>query len=228
MPRRRIRFGLRPRRVPERGVGWYRGDLHLHTVHSDGRYRPNELLSTARTAGLDFVVSTEHNTTSANRAWAACRTDGLLVIAGEEVTTRHGHWLAIGLPPRGWVDWRYGPRDDVFAKCAAQVRNDGGMVVAAHPAVPLPGSAWEFGFRDMDAVEVWNGKWNLDDEVSLQIWHRLLRRGRHIAAVGAAIRTAHINASACRKPSYTPLSCRHPRSLRDCAAAVRTSRSRAV
>ena len=172
--------------VPERGVGWYRGDLHLHTVHSDGRYRPNELLSTARTAGLDFVVSTEHNTTSANRAWAACRTDGLLVIAGEEVTTRHGHWLAIGLPPRGWVDWRYGPRDDVFAKCAAQVRNDGGMVVAAHPAVPLPGSAWEFGFRDMDAVEVWNGKWNLDDEVSLQIWHRLLRRGRHIAAVGGS------------------------------------------
>ena len=172
--------------VPERGVGWYCGDLHLHTVHSDGRYRPNELLSTARTAGLDFVVSTEHNTTSANRAWAACRTDGLLVIAGEEVTTRHGHWLAIGLPPRGWVDWRYGPRDDVFAKCAAQVRNDGGMVVAAHPAVPLPGSAWEFGFRDMDAVEVWNGKWNLDDEVSLQIWHRLLRRGRHIAAVGGS------------------------------------------
>ena len=175
-----------PVSVPGRGAGWYRGDLHLHTVHSDGRHQPGELATTARSVGLDFIVSTEHNTSAANRAWAACRTDRLLVIAGEEVTTRHGHWLAVGLPPHGWVDWRYAPRDDVFADCAAQVRNDGGMVVAAHPGVPLPGSAWEFGFRDVDAAEVWNGRWNLDDEVSLQIWNRLLRQGRHLAAVGGS------------------------------------------
>ena len=90
------------------------------------------------------------------------------------------------MPAQGWVDWRYAPRDAVFADYAVQVRTDGGMVVAAHPAVPLPGSAWEFGFRDVDAVEVWNGRWNLDDEVSLQIWHRLLRQCRHIAAVGGS------------------------------------------
>jgi predicted metal-dependent phosphoesterase TrpH len=127
------------------------------------------MLAAAGAAGLDFIVSTEHNTSSANRSWAACRGTKLLVIAGEEVTTRHGHWLAVGLPPDGWVDWRYAPRDDAFAGFAAQVRADGGVVVAAHPAVPLPGSAWEFGYRDVDAIEVWNGKWNVDDEVSLRI-----------------------------------------------------------
>jgi hypothetical protein len=169
-----------------RGAGWYRGDLHLHTVHSDGRHQPDELVAAARAAGLDFVVSTDHNTSSANRAWAAYRVDDLLVIAGEEVTTRHGHWLAVGLPPEGWVDWRYAPRDGVFAGYARQVGAGGGMVVAAHPAVPLPGSAWEFGYEDVDAIEVWNGVWNLDDEVSLRIWHRLLRQGRRIAAVGGS------------------------------------------
>ena len=166
--------------------GWYRGDLHTHTVHSDGRRRIAEMAEAATSAGLDFVVSTDHNTSSANRAWAAAASDRLEVIAGEEVTTRHGHWLAIALPPGGWIDWRYAPRDGVFATYAARVRADGGLVVAAHPSVPLPGCAWEFGYCDVDAMEVWNGLWNVDDELSLRIWQQLLRQGRRIAAVGGS------------------------------------------
>jgi hypothetical protein len=60
------------------------------------------------------------------------------------------------------------------------------LVVAAHPAVPLPGCAWEFGYRDVDAIEVWNGVWNVDDELSLRIWHQLLRQDRRITAVGGS------------------------------------------
>ena len=168
------------------GARWFRGDLHLHTVHSDGERDPDELAAAARASGLDFIVSTEHNTNAANRVWPACRTGGLLVVPGEEVTTRHGHWLAVGLSPRAWVDWRYGPSDGVFPRFAAQVRDDGGLVVAAHPSVPLPGSAWEFGFDHVDALEVWNGRWNLDDELSLRIWQRLLRQDRRVVAVGGS------------------------------------------
>src|ERR1700722_6834299 len=168
------------------GARWYRGDLHLHTVHSDGERHPDELASAAQASGLDFIVSSDHKTNAANRAWPACSTGGLLVIPGEEVTTRHGHWLAVGLSPRAWVDWRYGPRDGVFPRFAAEVREAGGLVVAAHPSVPLPGSAWEFGFADVDALEVWNGRWNLDDELSLRIWQRLLRQDRRVVAVGGS------------------------------------------
>jgi hypothetical protein len=168
------------------GARWYRGDLHLHTVHSDGERHPDELASAAQASGLDFIVSTDHNTNAANRAWPASRTGTLLVIPGEEVTTRHGHWLAVGLSPQAWVDWRYGPGDGVFPRFAAEVRDAGGLVVAAHPCVPLPGSAWEFGFADVDAVEVWNGRWNVDDELSLRIWQQLLRQGRRVVAVGGS------------------------------------------
>ena len=174
------------RAAPDRGPGWYRGDLHLHSVHSDGQRSLDRLAAEARAAGLDFVVSTEHNTSAANRAWAARPPADLLVLAGQEVTTRHGHWLAVGLPPDGWVDWRYSPRDGVFADHAGLVRDLGGLVVAAHPAVPMPSVAWGFGYRDVDAVEVWNGHWNLDDELALRIWHRLLCRGRRIPAVGGS------------------------------------------
>ncbi|MCV7349865.1 CehA/McbA family metallohydrolase [Mycobacterium parmense] len=171
---------------PVRGAGWYRGDLHMHTVHSDGERDPGELVADADSAGLDFIVSTDHNTNSANRVWPAHHTAGLLVVPGEEVTTRHGHWLAAGLTPGAWVDWRYAPRDGVFPRFAAEVRGAGGLVVAAHPAAPLPGSFWEFGFDDVDALEVWNGRWNLDDEASLRIWHKLLCEGRRVAAVSGS------------------------------------------
>ena len=167
-------------------AGWYRGDLHLHTDHSDGQRDPSEMVTAARDSGLDFIVSTDHNTNSANRVWPQCPTGPLLVIPGEEVTTRHGHWLAVGLSPRAWVDWRYAPRDGVFPRFAAEVRAAGGLVVAAHPAVPVPGSLWEFGFEHVDALEVWNGRWNVDDEVSLRIWQRLLRDGRRVVAVGGS------------------------------------------
>ena len=169
-----------------RGTGWYRGDLHTHTVHSDGKRQIAEMADEAAGAGLDFIVSTDHNTNSANRAWAATACGGPVVVGGEEVTTRHGHWLAVGLPAGDWVDWRYAPRDGVFGRYAERVRAVGGLVVAAHPSVPLPGSAWEFGYHDVDAVEVWNGAWNVDDELTLRRWHQLLRRGRRIAAVGGS------------------------------------------
>jgi hypothetical protein len=185
-PSLRHTSALRPTPRRSSRPGWYRGDLHTHTVHSDGRRRIAEMAGAATSAGLDFIVSTDHNTNSANRAWAAAQNDKLEVVAGEEVTTRHGHWLAIALPPNGWVDWRYAPRDDVFATYAAQVRAGGGLVVAAHPSVPLPGCAWEFGYQDVDAMEVWNGVWNVDDELSLRIWQQLLRQGRRITAVGGS------------------------------------------
>ncbi len=189
--------GPRPVEPPaRRGPGWYRGDLHLHTVHSDGQRQPAGLVRAARDAGLDFVVSTEHNTSAAHHAdWPA---GGVLVIPGEEVTTRYGHWLAVGLPPGAWVDWRYRPGDGWFDRCARAVRAGGGLVVAAHPAVPVPCAAWEFGYRQVDAVEVWNGRWTPDDEVALRVWDRLLRRGRRLVAVGGS--DAHAEADPVGRP----------------------------
>jgi predicted metal-dependent phosphoesterase TrpH len=63
-----------------RGSSWYRGDLHLHTVHSDGQYTVEDMVEDATSTGLDFIVSTDHNTSSANRAWAAKPSGDLMVI----------------------------------------------------------------------------------------------------------------------------------------------------
>jgi hypothetical protein len=168
------------------GRGWYRGDLHVHSVHSDGRDALPEVLAAAQEAGLDFFASTEHNTSSAGLEWGRHVPDDFLVVNGEEVTTRGGHWLALGVPAGAWVDWRYRVQDGAFPAHAARVRDLGGMVVAAHPFSPFSGTTWTFGYDDVDAMEVWNGPWTLDDQTALDAWHAMLVAGRFVPAVGTS------------------------------------------
>ncbi len=202
-----LRYGppgrpFRPTPAPERAIGrgrcWYRGDSHLHTVHSDGARTPSELAAQARQARLDFVVSTEHNTPSASLIWGQHAGPDLLIVDGEEVTTRSGHWLALGLVVGEWIDWRYRAGQPAeFHRFADQVHDRGGLVVAAHPYCPFAGCPWEFGYDRTDAIEVWNGPWGADDEASVRTWDDLLRRGRWLPAVG--------NSDAHREPQVVGL-----------------------
>lgn len=173
-----------PERARGRGRDWYRGDCHLHTVHSDGRRTPAEVAALARAAGLDFIAGTEHNTHAGHGAWADSAGDDLLILLGEEVTTRTGHVLALGTDPGTFVDWRYRARDNRFGRFAREIRRAGGLVVPAHPHATCIGCAWQYGFGDADAVEVWNGPYTPDDEVSLAGWDGALAAGRWTPAMG--------------------------------------------
>lgn len=178
-----------PRRARGRGRSWYRGDCHLHTVHSDGKRQPAEVAAGARAAGLDFMVSTDHNTSASHGVWGDYAGNDLLIITGEEVTTRNGHWLALGLPPGEWIDWRYRARDDAFPRFARQVRRGGGIVVPAHMYCAYVASQWKFGFDDADATEVWTGPWTYDDEHAVSTWDQKIGEairsgGKWVPAMG--------------------------------------------
>lgn len=177
-----------PDGAPGRGRAWYRGDMHLHTVHSDGRRLPEEVAAGARAAGLDFIVSTEHNTSSAHAIWGRHATPDLLILNGEEITTRNGHYLGLGLARGQWVDWRYRAEDDALSFFTHQIHRADGLAVAAHPYCPFVGCSWKFGYDSVDAIEVWNGPWTMDDEVALATWDNLLVAGaasrRWIPALG--------------------------------------------
>lgn len=187
-PERKFRPNPAPRSVPGTGPGWYRGDLHLHTVHSDGRHTQPSLVAEAQAAGLDFLVSTEHNTSSATYTWGEHTPEDFLVVNGEEITTRGGHWLAVGLPAGAWIDWRYRPEDGELQRFTDQVRGLGGIAIAAHPFVPIPMTKWDFGydFAGMDAFEIWNGPWTLDDQFGVEHWHAMLVAGKFVPAVGSS------------------------------------------
>ena len=175
-----------PQEVPGTPAGWYRGDLHTHTIHSDGKWTKDELAAAALAAALEFIGSSEHNNDSATRVWGPHVPEGFLVINGEEVTTRSGHWLAMGLPPGTWIDWRYRAADDKLAGFAQHVRDLGGVAIAAHPFNPVPSIRWEYGytFDEVDAIELWNGPWTGDDEATVTAWDGLLKDGQYVPGVG--------------------------------------------
>src|SRR6185437_10320742 len=95
-----------PRRLPARpGRRWLAGDLHTHTVHSDGAQTVAELSRFAAGLGLDFIAVTDHNTVSHHRELpAASARHGITLLPGQEVTTAGGHAGALG--EVGWIDFR--------------------------------------------------------------------------------------------------------------------------
>ncbi|MCC3770541.1 CehA/McbA family metallohydrolase [Streptomyces sp. UNOC14_S4] len=191
-----------PQHAKGRGRAWYRGDNHLHSVYSDGKRTPAEIAAAARAAGLDWITTTEHNTTSAHGAWEGLWGDDLLILTGEEVTTRNGHVVALGTDPGVFVDWRYRARDHSFGRFARVVHRAGGLVVPAHPHATCVGCSWKYGYAEADAMEVWNGPYTPDDEVAIAQWDSMLvasarEGGRWLPAMG--------NSDAHREPQVVGL-----------------------
>ena len=89
-----------------RGRGaWYKGDLHVHTNHSDGFNPMAEIVASALERELDFLAITDHNTISHHEEMARlAATVPIVLIPGEEITTYWGHANAWGL--REWVEFR--------------------------------------------------------------------------------------------------------------------------
>ncbi len=181
---------LAERRVAGNGVRWWRGDLHLHTIHSDGNWTMAELFSSARNAGLDFIVVTDHNTASHHEELERL-TKGLrqpLVMRGEEITTYGGHTNAWGLPSGTWIDFRTHPGDNRrISDIAAKAHRAGALVSINHPFALCGGCAWSYdaAVRDFDAIEVWNGPWETTDESALKMWDKILQTGRRITAIAS-------------------------------------------
>src|SRR4051794_27498269 len=120
-------------------AGWFRGDCHVHTARSHpADLTVAEAVHAARQAGLDFIASPEHNSVDGHADWAPYASE-LLVILGQEITTRTGHWLALGIEPGEPIDWQYGVRDGQLEVELERVRVAEGLCVAAHPHAPYPG-----------------------------------------------------------------------------------------
>jgi len=170
---------------------WWSGDLHMHTVHSDGDWTITEVIAAAHKLGLDFICITDHNTASHHAEIDNARANEQqpLVLRGEEITTYGGHTNAWGLPSGTWIDFRVNPGDAPgILNIAAQAHRSGALISINHPFALCGGCSWSYAAatRVFDAIEVWNGEWDPTDEQALAMWDKMLQTGHRIAAIGSS------------------------------------------
>jgi hypothetical protein len=215
--------GYSPGVVLRQEPGWYRGDLHVHTAHSDGtclsqrqQRVPCPTFLTARSAserGLDFIAITDHNTVAQADAIVELQPwfDTLLLLPGREITTFEGHANLFGtLAP---VDFKVGsPNVPDWNTLLHDIEPTGGLVSINHPVRPsgeeCMGCGWtprtEVDYNRIQAVEVVNG---LDADTlfsGIGFWEGLLNQGYRLTAIGGSdnhdpLRPA-VNAQTLRQP----------------------------
>ena len=71
---------------------WFKGNLHTHTLNSDGDSTPDDVVRWYREHGYNFVTLTDHNYLTSVDGLNALHgaDDKFLVMKGEEVTDRFG------------------------------------------------------------------------------------------------------------------------------------------
>ena len=134
-----------------------RGAFHVHTSRSDGAAAKAAVAASARAAGLQFVVFTDHG--DGTRAPDPPEyLDGVLCVDGVEISTDGGHYIALGAAPSPY------PLGGEPAAVVEDVARLGGFGVAAHPASRRPELAWADWTLGFDALEWLNADSEWRDE----------------------------------------------------------------
>jgi hypothetical protein len=111
------------------------------------------------------------------------------------VTTRQGHWNALGLLPDQYINPLVQNLDDKDASlvpAVEEVHKSDGYAIINHPFAECKCCDWSFSFHShMDGIEVWNGPWKRhpEDESNIKAvekWDALLRDGKAFTASGGS------------------------------------------
>jgi hypothetical protein len=187
----------------ETGLRWYRGDLHMHTAHSDGSCASQSgrrvpcpafvTLQASAAHGLDFIAITDHNATSHYDEMRELQPyfDHLLLIPGREITTFWGHFNIFGTMQ--YIDYRAvtgGPRD--INSIVRDVRATGGIASVNHAEAPsgevCMGCRWEppspVDMSLFTGVEVING--GSRPLSSAAFWDRQIAAGLRLTGIGGS------------------------------------------
>lgn len=172
--------------------GWYKGDFHNHTTHSDGSGSVDESLANAEKFNFDFHIITDHNNVYHlfDEDWES---ETMPLISGYE-WTQGGHANFFGVKHVHLPD-----NDDDYDQVKeswTRAKLQGGLLSINHYNFPPWKEWWDqiLPARPdiiamLDAMEIWNGSWSYSGILnpgSIDRWMELLNEGYKIAAIGGS------------------------------------------
>jgi len=161
----------------------FMGDIHTHTIGSDGVLTLEELAALARTHGLDFLAITDHNQ-MVNPAVLA-RIPGITLIPGVEWTHYRGHANFLGLEKPYDEPFFTNSDEDMQARFQS-AHNRGALIVINHPQDESCGFQFDLTQLPFGAIEIWNGPMRESNLRAVGLWHQMLVAGRKVPAVGGS------------------------------------------
>jgi hypothetical protein len=180
---------------------WYKGQLHTHTLNSDGDSTPDDVARWYREHGYNFVTITDHNYLTSVDGLNAVHgaADKFLVIKGEELTDRFGDKPihVNGFDPAVLIQPPGG------GSVVAMVQNMVDAVKAAQgvPSINHPNFGWAISADELQQLqrtrlfEVFSGHPTVNNAGGggvpglEDVWDRLLSSGKLI--YGIAVDDAH-------------------------------------
>ncbi len=195
LPPQTMRTPYTPRPAIKTGARWYAGDFHSHSMESgDAKPEIADMITFARSKGLDFIELSDHNTISQLDFYAANAVPDILLVPGVEFTTYHGH--ANGIGATGWVDHKIGLDGATIDAAVSAFHAQGALFSINHPAMNIGdlciGCAWDWPVdpSTLDGVEIETGGYSeagvLFHNPAMQIWENTLDAGRHVFALGGS------------------------------------------
>ncbi len=160
-----------------------KGDLHTHTLASDGVLTAQELGRHALRHGLDFLAITDHN--QPVTADSLPEIPGITLIPGLEWTHYLGHANFLGVEKPYDTPFIANTIEEVTARFT-MAHSRGALIVINHPHDEYCGFQFDTASLPFDCIEIWNGPMRAANLNAVNTWHSLLVAGKKIPAVGGS------------------------------------------
>ena len=158
---------------------WLRGNLHTHSTRSDGKHELQEVIDRYATGGYDFLMMSDHDVYTSDEDYAALNQNGLILIAGNEITANGVHILHVH------ADRQVAPHEN-RQQVLDEINAGRGFSIVTHPN-------WHAEFnhcahenlrewQDYTGLEIYNGVIGrlAGSPYATSHWDRLLNHGRRV------------------------------------------------
>lgn len=178
-----VREPLPDQRVLNTESGWYQGELHSHSIESDGDFSVEEVLQTANKCNLDFIALTDHFTSSP--WWRMEKIHEIpkcIWLNSIEITSHQGHANLHGISK--WVNVFVDQKTWSMNQAADETHQMGGLFCINHAfSGELGWSDFTFDWSKADLFETFHLQEGPNNNLQISLWDSLLREGYRIIGV---------------------------------------------
>jgi hypothetical protein len=178
-----------------------KGNIHTHSIESDGKASPREVYEWYRNHGYNFLALTDHNTLTQPSHYRALETKTFIMVPGEEVTMDVGgvpvHINSLCSDRQIGPGFRHDKRRTEFGSIGQAMQWSIKAILAAHGTalVNHPNYKWSFGVEALpnakgaNLLEIFSGIPGVHSQgdgyrpSEEAIWDQAWVRGMHFGAV---------------------------------------------